>query len=240
MNAIVRGDLRFRLSSGKAVATHTIFLIVMAILAFLSLPPELGRLEDLRQEGLLLAFLVVETALVTYFTSATACGEIAIEGEKTVWDLAASRFPSGEIAVGKVVTSAAFSTLMLVMAAPFLAIVAAIRGESMNEVARTVVVAIPFATAMGGLGSLYSVVVESDFARSFLHWLTLLAFVVGGTALPPPWDLISPVRGIMLAVRGGLGLAILMAAAGYLVIAAVAGAGIRYRLDAIRREASQS
>lgn len=240
MNAIVRGDLRVRLSSAKAVAIHTVFLIVLALLAFLSLPPELGRLDDLRQEGLLLAFLVVETVLVAYFTSASACGEIVIEGEKSVWDLAASPFPAGGIATAKVLTSGAFAAVMLVIATPFLAIVAGIRGESMSEVARAAVVAIPFATAMGALGTVYGVVFESDFARSFVHWLTLLALVVGGTALPPPWNLISPVRGIAVAVRTGLDFGVLLAAAGYLMMAVVAAVAIRYRVEAIRREAQAS
>lgn len=240
MNAIVRGDLRFRLSSAKAVAIHTVFLIVLALLAFLSLPPELGRLDDLRQEGLLLAFLVVEAVLVAYFTSASACGEIVIEGEKSVWDLAASPFPAGGIAAAKVLTSGAFAAVMLVIATPFLAIVAGIRGESMSEVARAAVVAIPFATAMGALGTLYGVVFESDFARSFVHWLTLLALVVGGTVFPSPWDLISPVRGIVVAVRTGLSPGVLLEATGYLVMAVAAAVALRSRVEAIRREAQAS
>lgn len=240
MNAIVRGDLRFRLSSVKAVTIHTVFLILLALLAFFSLPPELGRLGDLREEGLLLAFLIVETVLVAYFTSASACGEIVIEGEKSAWDLAASSFPAGGIAAGKVLTSGAFASAMLIIAAPFLAIVAGIRGEPLSEVARAAVVAIPFATAMGAVGTLLSVVFESDFARSLVHWLTLLALVVGGTALPSPWDLISPVRGIAVSVRFGLTPGVLLATVGYLALAAAAGAGVRHRVEAIRREAQAS
>ena len=96
MNPVLRADLRYRLSSPKALTIHTIFLLVVAVLTYLSLP-ELGRLDDLRQEGLLLACLLVVTLLAMYFASSCACGEIVIEGEKSVWDLAASSLPARTI-----------------------------------------------------------------------------------------------------------------------------------------------
>lgn len=237
VNPILRSDLRFRLSSPKAVAAHTIFLILLAVLAFFSLPPELGRLEDLRQEGLLLAFLVVETVLVAYFSSAFACGEIAVEGEKFVWDLAASPFPAGLIATGKIGTSLAYAVTLFVLGSPFMALVAGIRGEPLSEVVRAAAVAFPFATAVGALGVLDTAILESDFARSLVHWVTLLVLVVGATALPAPWDLISPVRGIAVVVRQGLRPGVLLAALGYLAVAFASAWAIRRRIDAIRKEA---
>ncbi|HLA24025.1 MAG TPA: hypothetical protein VJ206_01400 [bacterium] len=237
VNPVSRSDLRHRLTSRKAGTMITVYLAVLGALAFLSLPPDLGRLDDLRQEGLFLAFLIVETVLAAYLTSATASGEILVEGEKTVWDLAASPFPSGVIGRGKVLTGAAFALLLIALAAPFLAIVAGIRGEPLPEVARAAVVALPFVAALGALGALYAGVFESDFTRSFVHWLTLLLLVVGATALPPPWDTLSPVRLVMLAARDGLGLRVLLGAAIYVALAAVAGVGITRRVEAIRSAA---
>lgn len=218
----------------------TVYLAVLAIVAFLSLPPDLGRLDDLRQEGLVFAFLVVQTVLAAYLTSAAACGEIAVEGEKSVWDLAASAFPRGVIARGKVMTATGYVVLLIALAAPFLAIVAGIRGEPLLAVFRSALVAVPFGTALGTLGALYAGLFDSDFARSFVHWLTLLAVVVGATALPPPWDLISPVRSIILAVREGLRPPVLIVISSYLVVAALAGAAVARRVDAIRAEARAS
>lgn len=234
VNPVLRSDLRVRLTSPKAGTMVTVYLAILGVLAFVSLPPDLGRLDDLRQEGLLLAFLIVETVLAAYLTSASACGEIAVEGEKSVWDLAASPFPPGVIARGKVLTSAAFAVLLVALAMPFMAIVAGIRGEPLGAVGRAAVVAIPFAAALGTLGALYAGVLDSDFTRSFVHWLTLVLLVVGATALPAPWDLLSPVRLVILAARDGLSVPVLLMAGLYALLATVAAAAIGRRVAAIR------
>lgn len=237
MNPVLRADLRYRLSSPRAVSVHTVLLALIAGLTFLSLPPELGRLDDLRQEGLLVPFLVVTTVLVGYFASACACGEITVEGEKSVWDLAASAFPAGTIAAGKVATSAAFALTQFMLAAPFLIAIAGIRGESPAQLLRAAVVAIPAASALGGLGALWSAGLDSDFARGLAHWVTLLAAFVGAAALPEPWDLISPVRTVIAASRDGLTPPVWAAIAAYLLMTAVSGGMVQRRIERIRRDA---
>ena len=237
VNPVFRSDMRFRLASRKAGTMITVYLAVLGTLAFLSLPPDLGRLDDLRQEGLLLAFLIVETVLAAYLNSAAASGEIIVDGEKSVWDLAASPFPPGVVGRGKVLTAAAFALLLVALATPFLAIVAGIRGEPLRAAVRAAAVALPFVTAVGSLGALYAGVFESDFTRSFVHWLTLVLLVVGVTALPPPWDTLSPVRLVMLAARDGVGVRVLLGTAVYIVLAAVSAAGITRRVAAIRGSA---
>lgn len=234
LNPVFRSDLRYRLTGRKAGMMLTLYLAALGALAFLSLPPDLGRLDDLRQEGLLLAFLIVETVLAAYLTSAAASGEILVEGEKSVWDLAASPFPPGVVGRGKVLTAGAFALLLTGLAAPFLGIVAGIRGEPLGAVARAAVAGLPFVVAAGVLGALYGGVFESDFTRSFAHWLTLLAFVVGATALPAPWDTVSPVRLVMLATRDGLTARVLAGAALYLALAVLGGVAIARRVEAIR------
>jgi len=234
LNAVARRDLRLRLAGGKAVTMVTVYLLVLAILALLSLPPDLGRLDDLRQEGLLLAFLVVATVLAIYLTSAAACGEIAVEGEKSVVDLAASPFPPGVVARGKVLTSAVFAAWLLLLGLPFSVIVAGIRGESLFAVLRAAAVTVPVAAAIGGIGALFGAVFESDFARSFVHWLTLLAAIVGAAALPRPWNLLSPVRLVILAVRDGLRADVLLVTALYALLSLAAGAAIARHVARIR------
>lgn len=234
-NPVFRSDLRHRLTGPKAGAMITVYLVILGVFAFLSLPPDLGRLDDLRQEGLLLAFLVVETVCAAYLSSAAASGEIMGEGEKSVWDLATAPFPPGVVARGKLLTAAAYALLLTVLAAPFLAIVSGIRGESLAAAARATVVALPFIASVGALGALYGGVFESDLTRSAVHWLTLVTLVVGATVLPPPWDALSPVRLVMLAARDGLTPRVLAAALLYAGLAALAGAGIARRVEAIRR-----
>lgn len=236
MNPVLRSDLRFALSSPKALTVHTIFLSVLAALAMLAVPPELGRVDQIGQEGLLRTLLIVQTVLAAYFTSACACREIAIEGEKSVWDLAASPFSSAVIAWGKVGAVAAFGGILNVLAAPLMAVVAGIRGEPLSTIVQAAVVAVPFAAAMGSLGALYGGLFDSDFARSFVHWVTLVAFVVAATALPSPWDLISPVHSIGAAARSDAGPAVALVAVGYGTVAVLTVWIIRLRVETIRRE----
>ncbi len=237
VNPVFRSDLRYRLTSPKAGTLITVYLAVLGGLAFLSLPPDLGRLDELRQEGLLLAFVIVQTVLAAYLTSATGCGEIVVEGEKTVWDLAASPFPPGVIGRGKVLTATVFALLLMALATPFLAIVSGIRGEPLGPVARAAVIALPVASALGGLGALYAGVFESDFTRSFAHWVTLLLVAVGATALPAPWDALSPIRLVILAAREGLRPSVLASSAVYIVLAGATAIWIARRVETIRATA---
>ncbi len=236
MNAVLRGDLRSRLSSPKAITMHTVFVLVVAILTYLALP-EIGRLDTLRQEGLLLVCALVTTLLIMYFASSCACGEIALEGEKSVWDLAATSLPAGTVAVGKVLSSSALATVQVLLASPLLAAIAGIRGESLTIVVQVAFVAIPAATAVGTAGALYSALWDSDFARSFVHWMTLLAIVVGANALPPPWNALSPVQALEITLKEGTVLPALLAVTVYLTIAVGCATAIRQRVAAIRREA---
>lgn len=236
LNPVYRSDVRFRLTGGKGISITTIYLSLLGVMAMLALPPEVGRLDELRQEGLLRALLVVQMVLVAYFTSAAACGEIAIDGEKSVWDLAATPFSSWGIARGKVATSAAFAATLMMVGFPIVAIIAAIRGEPLAAIFRAPVVGLPFAVAMGALGALFGALFDSDFVRSFMHWLTLVVLVIAATALPAPWDLASPVRALTLATQG-LHASVLLAAIGYLVVAAAAAVAMRTRIDAIRKDA---
>ena len=236
MNAVLRGDLRSRLSSPKAITMHTIYLLVVAILTYLALP-EIGRLDMPRQEGVLLVSVLVTTLLVMYFASSCACGEIALEGEKSVWDLAATTLPAGTVAVGKVLSSSALAIVQVLFASPLLAAIAGIRGESLMIVWQVAFVAIPAATAVGTAGALYSALWDSDFARSFVHWMTLLAITVGTNALPPPWNALSPVQALAITLKEGTVLPALLPVTAYLAIAMGCAIAIRQRVETIRREA---
>jgi len=239
LNPVFRNDVRFRLAGSKAITVVSIYLTLLGVLAMLTLPPDVGQLDELRQEGLLRAMLIVQMTLVAYFTSATACGEIVIDGEKSAWDLAAAPFSSRVISLGKVATSTVFAAILIVVGLPIATTIGAIRGEPLWPVALAPVVGLPFAVGAGSLGTLYSVWFDSDFARGFVHWLTLVVLIIASAALPAPWNLISPVRSLQLMERG-IGSIVVLVALGYLLIAAVATALVRSRIDAIRREAASN
>ncbi|HEV8352841.1 MAG TPA: hypothetical protein VGR24_01450 [bacterium] len=235
-NPILRGDLRARLGGGKALAGYTLFLSLLAVLAILSLPPELGRMQEVRQQGLLQVFLIIQALFIIYLTSATASGEIAVEGEKPAWDLAASPFSTGTIARGKLATSAAFAALLVLLGLPLTAAVAGIRGQALAPVAGASIVIVAAGTALGTLGALYAAVFESDFARTVVHWFTLLIVVLVVAMAPSPWRFVSPVHAIPAAMSSDF-TGVLLALAAYGALAAAGAAGLAARIGAIRREA---
>lgn len=225
------------MSSPKALAVHTIFLSLLGVLVVLSLPPVLGRIDEVRGEGLLGTILIVETVLVAYFTSATASGEITLEGEKSVEDLVTSPFSARVIGVGKVASAMSFAGMLVLFAVPVVVIVAGVRGEPLEGIGRAAVITVLFGGAVGALGAWYAAIFESDFTRSFVHWFTLLMWVVVAAAFPAPWNRISPVHAVAAVVRDGIQLASLLVAVGYAFVAGILIWAIRVRVEVIRGNA---
>ncbi len=237
MNPILRGDLRARVASPKALTVYTIFLGVLGVLVVLSLPPDFSRADEVRGEGLLLTVLIVQAVLVAYFTSATASGEIALEGDKSVEDLVTSPFSARAIGVGKIASAFCFAGSLVLFAAPVVAVVAGVRGEPLGQIVRAAAVAALIGGTAGALGTVYGAVFESDFSRSFVLWLTLFLLVVAAAALPEPWNTISPVRAIVVAVRGGAPAALTMTVLGYALLTLASIWALRRRVEVIRQHA---
>src|SRR5437879_3019908 len=93
------------------------------------------------------------------------------------------------------------------------------------------------ATAFGATGTFYSITFESDIARSFAHWTTLLAVIVGGNALPSPWHALSPVCSLAIAVREGVRPTVWLLVGVYLLTAGICVGLVRRRVERIRIEA---
>ncbi len=235
MNPVLRSELRYRLGGVRAVTVHTVVLAVLAVLTLLALPPDVGRREEVRREGLFTAVLVVAAALVSYVASASGCGEIVMDGEKSAWDLAASPFGAGVIAAGKVLSSAVLAVVQTALTAPFVVVAAGLRGDPPLVVVQAAGVIVPVAAAVGSAGSLYAAVFESDVLRSLAHWTTLGLVFLGPSALPAPWRWAGPVPALSLLVREGWRPVLLPVAAGYLAVAAGCGVLLRLRVLAIRR-----
>lgn len=234
MNAIVRGDFRARLTSPNARTIYTIFLGVLGVTVVLSLPPELGRLDEVRGESLLLTVLLLETIFVGYLTAATATGEIAIDGEKSVEDLASAPFSSRDIGGGKVLSALGFAGLLIALAAPVISIIAGVQGEPLVAIVRAGTMTLLFAGVVGALGAVWSAIVESDFSRSLLHWTTLLLIIAGGAALPGPWNIISPLYAVPAVVHRTGGLPLLAVVGGCVVIMVASMWAIQARVEVIR------
>lgn len=218
VNPVARGDLAARLGSGRGLRVQTLYLAACSAFLFLSLPPEIGRI-DLREANLLLAFLGVQCIAVAYLSSALASAEIVVEGEKGVPDLALSAFPAGVIASGKLASSAFYAAYLLAVAAPLFVLAAALRGAPLAPLAWAAGVTLVVATAVGVWGAWLGSRFVSDFTRSLTHW-TMLVAIFGGTALlPASWWPLNPVRVIDAVIRGGPSVWLAAVAAGWLLLA---------------------
>jgi ABC-type transport system involved in multi-copper enzyme maturation permease subunit len=126
-NPVLRGDLRARFRSHKVHVLQAVSLGALGLLAFLGLPPELNQIDRSHQTSLVVALLVVQVVLVTYFASACAAQEIAVEGEKPAIDLIFAPFDPSAIVTGKSLASLITIFYWILQGAPLIVLAAGIR-----------------------------------------------------------------------------------------------------------------
>ena len=201
-NAVLRGDLRAREASRKVLTIEFFYLGILGLLTLLGLPPELNRPDASNQTSLGLALLGVQAVLVTYFASACAIQEIAIEGERPSVDLAFGPFSRRAIVVGKSLASLATIVYWLLLGAPLLILAVGIRQGSLAAFAAVTGLVVVEAWGVAQIGLLYSIVIDSEFSRAVVHWTTLLALFVGTLALPAADQWVNPVVAVVRAAGG--------------------------------------
>ena len=203
-NAVLRGDLRARAGSRKVLAIEMFYLGVLGVLVWLGMPPELSAQTAERTASLTTALLVVQAVLVTYFTSACAAQEIAVETEKSSVDLVFAPFAPRTIVAGKSAATLATAGYWLLLGAPLVVLSAGIRHDSAAGLVAASALIVVVAWSMGQMGLWLGIAVESDFSRTLAHWGCLLLVFVGTLALPPGPRVINPVLGIAAAQSGTL------------------------------------
>ena len=219
LNPVARGDLRARLSTPRGIWAQTLYLGACSAFLLLSLPPEVGRFE-LREANLLLAFLVVQLAAVTYLTGAFASSELSLDGEKGLPDLALSTFGPVEIAAGKLISSAGYALYLVALTLPLTVLAAGLRAAPLSTAVWAAVLTAAAATACGVWGAWLGGRFSSDFTRSFLYWSVLVGVFVGTARLPAPWSAANPVLLLDNAVRTGWSWTLGAVVVGYLAVAA--------------------
>lgn len=181
---------------------QTLYLGVCSAFLLLSLPPEVGRFE-LREANLLLAFLAVQLAAVTYLTGAFASSELSLESEKGLPDLVLSAFAPAQIAAGKLLSSAGYAVYLIALALPLTVLAAGLRAAPLSTAFWAALLTAAAATAFGVWGAWLGGRFSSDFTRSFLYWSAMAAVFLGTARLPSPWNAANPVLLLEQALRGG-------------------------------------
>ena len=235
LNPVTRGDLRSRLASPKILWVLRLYVAVLSLLAVFSLPPESGRLPGLVETELLQLFLLFQLGWVAYLTSALAVGEIAVEGEKQILDLAVTSFPPRTIALGKLWTAALFAAALVAAAVPLVALLAPPEVGAIPQLLRALLVMVVLAVPLAAVGTWLTAAISSDLLRTMVHWLLFLGLFAATRWLAGPLALLNPLR-IVAAAYGGTPSAWPLALLPYLAIAA-GGTALTGRLVlAVRRE----
>lgn len=201
-NPVLRGDVRARMTSRKILSIEAFLLGVLGVLTFLGVPPELTQADPSHQASLGLALLIVQAVLVTYFASACTLQEIAVEGEKPAVDLVFGPFTPWTVVTGKSLASLVTIVYWLLLGAPLVTLATGIRQESVAHLAVATGLIAVEAWGMTQIGMVLSITVESEFSRTLVHWITLLAIFAGTLALPGPAQWVNPVVAVMRAAAG--------------------------------------
>ena len=235
LNPVTRGDLRSRLSSPKILWGLRVYVAALGVLAVFALPPESGRIPGLSEAELVPLFLVAQLVAVAYFTSALAVGEVGVEGEKDILDLAVTGFAPRTIALGKLWTAACFAAALVLVALPLVALVAPPDPAALPALGRALGVTILLAVPLAVVGTWLGAAVSSDFLRTMLHWSFFLGVYAATRWLADPLVLLNPLRLVTAAYRGtppGWPLALVP----HLVMAAVGTGLIARRVTSVRHE----
>lgn len=203
LNPVTRGDLRSRLASPKILWVLRVYVAVLSLLAVFSLPPEGGRLPGLPETELVQLFLLFQLGWMAYLTSALAVGEIAVEGEKGILDLAATSFAPRTIAAGKLMTALLFALVLVAAALPLLALITPLDAAVLVGVVRALAVMLLLAVPLAIVGTWLTTAVSSDLLRTLVHWSLFLAVFAATRWLADPLVRLNPLRVAAAAYRGG-------------------------------------
>jgi ABC-type transport system involved in multi-copper enzyme maturation permease subunit len=225
-NPVLRGDLRVRTGSRKLWAMQGVYLGILAVLVFLGLPPELGRIAESHEPSLYVAVLWVQVVLVTYLASAFAVQEIAVEGEKAPVDLLYAPFTPGTIVAGKSLAALATIAFWLLLGLPLLVLAMVIRQVPTSTLVPVTGLVAAMAWGIAQMGLLLGIVCEAEFSRTLAHWAMLAVVFVGTGSLPPLVRALNPIVATTAAATGAFP-AQTLAAYGLLGLACAAGAYVR-------------
>ncbi|MDQ7849562.1 MAG: hypothetical protein QN152_04465 [Armatimonadota bacterium] len=201
-NPVTRGDLRWRLASPKILWALRVYLAALGLFVLVSLPPEGGRLAGMAPGQVLQVGLVLQLVCVVYLTSALAVGEIGVQGEKQILDLALTSFSPRTIALGKLWTSALTAGGLVAVSVPLWALVAPPQLEAVLALGRAMVAMVPVALLPAAAGAWLTAAVSSDLARTVVHWVILLLLFLATRWLTEPLAVLSPVWLLGAAHRG--------------------------------------
>jgi ABC-type transport system involved in multi-copper enzyme maturation permease subunit len=195
MNPVLGRELRERLRSGRSFVALTLFLALLAGLTWAvvtvtthsnandSFNPDLSRLTS-SGRTLLDALVVGMTVLMMFLLPGIAATAVTGERERqTLIPLQISMLRPRSIFMGKVLSAAAYATLMLVAASPMFAAAYMLGGVTVNAAIRTMLALIVVAIVITTIAVAWSTIAKRTASAVIASYAFTLLMCIGAPIL---------------------------------------------------------
>ena len=198
VSTIMSKELRSRFRGRRAFVVLTLYLAVLALIAFgayLSESPNATSGQLLGPEGnavsaanasaligqaIFATLSVFQLMLVAFLAPAFTTGAISLEREKATLDLLITTpLRPGAIVVGKLLSALAFVILMILAGIPVSALVLMYGGASLEDIVRAQVVLLVAAIGFGVVGLFCSALIKRTQSATVVAYSAVLFLTVG-------------------------------------------------------------
>lgn len=196
VSTITSKELRSRFRGRRAFVVLTIYLAVLALIAYAAYVQIAPNARAAAQFGglsggfpnasatigqsIFSQLSVFQLLLVAFLAPSFTTGAISLEREKATLDLLMTTpmRPSG-IVVGKLISALAFVALLILAGVPVSALVLMYGGASIDDVVRQQVVLFVSAFGFGVIGLFYSALIKRTQTATVLTYSTILLLTIG-------------------------------------------------------------
>lgn len=203
LSAVSVKELRGRMRGRRAFAILTLYLVLMAAFAWMSLgilestvPARAGGFVVSSQIGqqLFLAILFLETLLVPFLAPALTAPAISLEREKQTLDmLTTTPISSLGLVLGKLFSALTYVFLLILASIPLTALVFVFGGVTPDDVVRGYVVLFVTAVGFGSIGLFFSALIQRTQAATVATYVVVLAMTIGALFVWMFWRATGPV-----------------------------------------------
>lgn len=207
---IMAKEIRSRFRGRRAFVVLTLYLAVLALIAYGAYSVEAPNAREAAQFGGLLeqgaapnvsarvgqaVFTVLslfQLLLVCFIAPAFTAGAISLEREKQTFDmLVATPIRPGGLVIGKLFSALAFVILMMLAGIPISALVLMYGGASVDDILRQQVVLFVSAIGCGVIGLFYSALIKRTQTATVLTYTTLIALAIGTLLVWRFWSAVA-------------------------------------------------
>jgi ABC-2 type transport system permease protein len=214
VSTIMVKELRSRFRGRRAFVVLTIYLAVLALIAYGGYAVVAPQAREQAQFGgsanasatigyaIFILLSLFQLLLVSFIAPAFTAGTISLEREKQTLDLLVTTpMRPGAIIVGKLLSALAYVGLVILAAIPLSALVLMYGGATVEDIVRQQLVLLVTAIGFGSIGLFFSALIKRTQAATVLTYCAMLALTIGTTLVFVFWSIVSAQRSDFGPVR---------------------------------------